>query len=249
MPTVGFAFNLAQPPAYPAQTYRNTASMTQPLYTLHYTPDSAAMILRLALRQTGAPFAETLIDRPAGALDSPAYRAMQPLGKIPAMETPDGPMFETAAMLLYLADRHSGMAPAPDSPQRAAFLSWLFFTSTNIHPTLLQVFYPERIGGKASADAVLTQAAATLKSHFALLDQMVARNHPTWLSAQPGVLGFYVGVLLRWLAGFAPDHPAYLTTADLPALGPILAALETCPAARAVAGAEACAPTIFTNPY
>ena len=174
---------------------------------------------------------------------------MHPLGKIPAMQTPDGPMFETAAMLLYLADRHPGMAPAPDSPQRAAFLSWLFFISTNLQQTELHVFYPERLAGEACAAAVLIQAGATMKNNFAVLDQMVARDAPTWLSAKPSVLGFYAGVLLRWLSGLPDDHPGHLTAAHLPALGPILAQLETCPAARAVAEAEACAPTIFTNPY
>ena len=223
--------------------------MTQPLYTLHYTPDSAAMIVRLALRLTDAPFAEVLIDRAGGALDSAAYRAMQPMGKIPAMETPDGPMFETAAILLYLADRHTGLAPAPDSPHRAAFLKWYFFTMTYLHVPLMQVFYPERVAGPACAEAVVAHTSAGLKDQFALLDQMVASEAPQWLSAQPSILGYFVGVLVRWLSGFPQGHPARLTAADLPALGPILAALETSDAARAVAVAEDCAPTIFTKPY
>lgn len=223
--------------------------MTQPLYTLHHTPDSAAMILRLALRLTDAPFAEVPIDRAGGELDSPAYRAMQPLGKIPAMQTPDGPMFETAAMLLYLADRHAGLAPAPDSPQRAAFLKWFFFTSTNLHPTLLHAFYPHRVAGEACAEAVVAQAGVTLHEHFALLDQMVAREAPEWLSAKPSILGIYLGVLIRWMSGFDEGHPARITAADLPALGPILAALETTVAVRAVAEAEGVAATLFTAPY
>ncbi|MBI1171879.1 glutathione S-transferase family protein [bacterium] len=223
--------------------------MTEPLYTLHYTPDSAAMIVRLALRLTDAPFAEVLIDRANGGLDSPAYRAMQPLGKIPAMETPHGPMFETGAILLYLADRHPGLAPAPDSPDRAAFLKWYFFTVSYLHTTLLQAFYPERTAGAACAEAVLTHAGAAIRSHFALIDRMVATEAPDWLSARPSILGYYLGVLVRWLSGFPEGHPARLSVADLPALGPILAALETSPAARTVAEAEATAPTLFTKPY
>lgn len=122
--------------------------MSQPMYTLYFSPDSASFIVRLALRLTGASFAERQIDRPAGELDSPAYRAMHPLGKIPAIETPDGPMFETAAILLYLAERHAGLAPAPNSAQRAAFLKWFFYTSTNLHAPLMQVFYPDRVAGQ-----------------------------------------------------------------------------------------------------
>lgn len=222
--------------------------MTQPHYILHVSPDSASIIVRLVLRLTSASFAEVQINREAGELASPAYRAMHPLGKIPAMETPDGPMFETAAILLYLADRH-GLAPAPDSPQRAAFLKWFFFTSTNLHPTLMQIFYPDRIAGPANTEAVVAHASATLHDLFQVLDHMVATEAPDWLSAKPSPLGLYVGVLVRWLSGFPQGHPARITVADLPALGPILAALETSPAVQAVVTAEGCATTFFTAPY
>ena len=223
--------------------------MSQPVYTLYFSPDSASFIVRLALRLTGASFAERQIDRPAGELDSPAYRAMHPLGKIPAMETPDGPMFETAAMLLYLAERHTGLAPPPASPERAAFLKWFFYTVTNLHAPLMQVFYPDRVAGQECSAAVVAHQSAKLKEHFAILDQMVARDAPDWLSAKPSIFSFYVGVLVRWLSSFPTGHPARITTADLPGLGPILAKLETCPAALAVAQVEGCAPTIFTAPY
>lgn len=222
--------------------------MRQALYTLHYTPDSAALIVRLALRLTDAPFAELAIDRAGGALATEAYRALHPLGKIPALETPEGPMFETAAILLYLADRHPGLAPGPQDPERAAFLSWLFFTSTNLHSPLMQAFYPERVAGAQNVAAVLTHAGASLHHCFAVLDAMVAREAPEWLSARPSVLAYYVAVLLRWLAGFPPGHPARVTAADLPALAPILRALETSPAALELAELEGLGPTIFTNP-
>lgn len=223
--------------------------MSQPVYTLYCSPDSASFIVRLALRLTGAEFAERQIDRPAGELDSPAYRAMHPLGKIPAIETPDGPMFETAAILMYLAERHPGLAPAQGSAERAAFLKWYFYTVTNLHAPLMQVFYPERVAGAECAAAVVAHQATKLQEHFAILDQMVARDAPDWLSAKPSIFSFYVGVMVRWLSGFPAGHPARLTTADLPTLGPILAQLETCSAAQAVAKAEGCAPTIFTAAY
>ncbi len=223
--------------------------MTQPRYTLHFSPDSASIIVRLALRLTGAPFAEVSIDRAAGELDSPAYRAMHPLGKIPAMQTPDGPMFETAAILLYLAEQHAGLAPQPGSAERAAFLKWLFFTSTNLHAPLMQVFYPDRVAGPAHAEAVVAGMSATLKANFAALDAMVAREAPDWLSARPSALSFYVGTLVRWLSGFEPGHPARLTVSDLPALGPILTALETSGAVQSVVEAEGLAPTFFSAPY
>ena len=219
------------------------------MYTLHYSPDSASLIVRLVLAELAAPHQSLLIDREAGALASPAYRAMHPLGLIPAMETPDGPMFETAAMLLYLSDRHPGLAPAPGSPQRAAFLKWLFFTSTNIHPCLLQLFYPDRVAGEAAMDAVMAHARLRMQTYLTLINDMVARDAPDWLSAdQPGLMGYYLGVLVRWLATYGAGHPSYFRSVDFPALHAVLAAHEGRAAALGVAADENLGPTLFTNP-
>ncbi len=219
------------------------------MYTLHYSPDSASLIVRLVLAELAVPHQNVVIDREAGALVSPGYRAMHPLGLIPAMETPDGAMFETAAMLLYLSDRHPGLAPAPDSAQRAAFLKWLFFTSTNVHPCLLQLFYPDRVAGEASVEAVMAHARVRMQTYLTLINDMVAREAPGWLSPhQPGLMGYYLGVLVRWLATYGAGHPSYFRSADFPALHAVLAAHETRAAALSVAADELLGPDLFTNP-
>lgn len=219
------------------------------MYTLRYSPDSASLIVRLVLAELGVPYDLRPIDREAGELASPGYRALHPLGKIPAMETPHGPMFESAAILLYLSDRHPGLAPAPDSPDRAAFLKWLFFTSTNVHTTVMEVFYPERVAGEAAAGAVLAHAAARLRTLLAALNQ-AAESNPAWLSAdQPSLLGYYIAVLMRWLGQCDKGTLAHVDAADYPALHAVLAMLEKRPAALSVAQAEGLGDTIFTRPH
>ncbi|BDY15502.1 hypothetical protein Sulfitobl28_14720 [Sulfitobacter pontiacus] len=77
-------------------------------YTLHYAPDNASLIIRLALEAQGVAYDTCLVDRAAQGQSAPAYRALNPHGLIPALQTPDGPLFETGAILLWLADRHGG---------------------------------------------------------------------------------------------------------------------------------------------
>lgn len=78
---------------------------------------------------------------------------------------------------------------------------------------------------------------------------MIAAEAPAWLSPDaPSALGYYLGVLARWLGTFGPDHPAYIDRAHLTHLLPVLAALESRPAARRAAEAEALGQTIFTAP-
>ena len=219
------------------------------MYRLHYSPDTASLAVRMVLAELQVPHECLLIDRATGALESPAYRALHPLGLIPAMETPDGPMFETAAILLYLSDRHPGLAPAVDSAQRAAFLTWLFFTSTNLHPCLLQLFYPERVAGAALVQPVMDHARLRMQTYLGTLNDMVTRDAPTWLSPdQPGLMGYYLGMLIRWLASFGPGHPSYFRSTEFPALHKVLAAHETRAAALTVAADENLGTAVFTNP-
>lgn len=218
------------------------------MYKLHYFPDTASVAVRMVLLELGAAHELHLIDRASGALDSAAYRALQPMGKIPALETPDGPMFETAAILLYLCDKHGQLAPAPDAPERAAFLAWLFFTSTNLHPTLLQLFYPERTAGPDCTAQVLAHARAQLQSQLALLNAMLTKQSPAWFGTAPSLIGYYLGMLMHWLGSNPPDHPGYFATADFPALHARLAALETRAAAQTVAADESLGALPFTQP-
>ncbi|GAB1364448.1 hypothetical protein MASR1M32_36840 [Rhodobacter sp.] len=87
------------------------------MLTLRYTPDTAALPVRILLEDLGLPYTARLVDRDGGELASPAYRALHPLGKIPVLETAEGPMFETSAILLWLADTHAPgrLAPALQS--------------------------------------------------------------------------------------------------------------------------------------
>jgi glutathione S-transferase len=218
------------------------------MYVLHYSPDTASLIVRLVLEELALPYQAVLIDRAGGALNSAAYRALHPLGKIPAFETPDGPMFETAAILLYLADRHGGLAPEPNAPERAAFLKWLFFTSTNIHTTLLQLFYPARVAGPDCIPAVLTHAHDRMTEYLDVLEAAATVN-PDWLpDHKPSILGYYIGVLIRWLSGFDPAQGFHFYSRSYPALHRVLAYLETRPAALVAARDETLGPTIFTQP-
>lgn len=219
------------------------------MYVLYSVPDTASLVVRIVLEELGQPYRAHLVDRDAGEHDSATYRRLQPLGLIPALETPDGPMFETAAILLWLADRHGALAPTPTAPARAAFLKWFIFTTSTVHPTLLNLFYPERMAGDACVPAVLAAAHDRMQRYLTLLDDMVREERPDWLSPdQPSILGHYIGMLLHWLRIYGPGHPAHFNTADFPALHAVLAGLEARSATLAVSADEGFGPMLYTNP-
>ena len=218
------------------------------MYTLHAVPDFASLIVHLVLAELDVPYQLALHDMETGDLQSPAYLAIHPFGKIPAMETPDGPMFETGAILLYLAEKHGRLAPQSGDPARAAFLSWFVFTNHNLHTQMMQLIHPYRPGGEEAKHMICPVAHATLRDQYATLNAMVARENPTWLSAQaPSILSFYLAVIMRWTSVFAHDPALNIPVADYPALHAILAALESRPAVQRVAAIEGIGATPFTK--
>lgn len=216
--------------------------------TLHHAPDFASTIVRLALEELELPFTLAIVDFDGGTLGTPEYRRVNPVGLIPALETDDGPMFETGAILLWLVDRTGRLGPGPDDPDRPAFLSWLFFTSNALHQAALAMFYPHRPAGEANTDAARAVAHDQIIARLGLIEAMIAAQSPRWLSPDhPGVLGHYIGILVRWLIALPPD-PYGIDLADFPHLRAVLMAHEARPAALRVAEADGLGPTPFTNP-
>ncbi len=218
------------------------------MYVLHAVPDFASFAVHIVLTELGLPFRLHLLDMDAGDLDSPEHRAVSPFGKIPALQTPDGPMFETAALLLWLADRHAALAPAPTAPDRAEFLSWFLRTNQALHMGAMDLVHPYRTLGETMAPALSQVAHDRLQPEIAAFEALAARR-PHWFSPdQPSILTYYVAMLLRWTAAFAfvPDHAIRLTT--FPHLALIARAMEQRPAAISAAAAEGMTGTFFSNP-
>ncbi|MCB2116508.1 MAG: glutathione S-transferase family protein [Rhodobacteraceae bacterium] len=219
------------------------------MYILHYAPDNASLIVRLALEELGLAYETRLVDRAVRAQDSAAYRRLNPAGLIPALETPEGPVFETGAILLWLSESHRALAPAPGSPDRAAFLKWLFFTSNTLHAEMRMLFYPDRYAGtEETVPAFSAKTRDRIAGHLAILDAM-ATGRPAWCRPEtPSILTLYLSALIRWLALYPTDTAGWFDLTAFPALHALAAGMETRPTALRAASAEGLGETIFTAP-
>ena len=220
-------------------------------YVLHYAPDNASLVIRLALEQVGAPYRCALVDRSQAAQRSEAYIALNPNGLIPTLETDQEPIFETGAILLWLADRHDGLGPAPDSVKRADFLKWLFFLSNTVHSALRILFYPDQfIGADPIHQSTLrANAANALVRYHTQLDSLVAQGHTLCGGQTPSALDFYIAATLRWPAIYPRDYDrSWHSLANYPALHDICLRLETLAPVHLLSQAEGMNATPFTNP-
>lgn len=219
-------------------------------YRLHYAPDNASAVVRLVLEELGLAYEAVLVDRRVREQESAAFRALNPAGQIPVLETPSGPVSETAAVVLWLADRHGAMAPAPDDPDRPGFLKWLFFTSNTAHARLRLLFYPEAYVGPdpARQDALRGQARIGFGRDAGLLDDTARRRPGLFGCGTPSVLGYYVVCCLRWVRLYDVGRAAGFDIRSYPALHDLARRLEARPAALAVARAEGLGTTPFSAP-
>ncbi|MDG2340745.1 MAG: glutathione S-transferase family protein [Paracoccaceae bacterium] len=186
---------------------------------LHYAPDNASLIIRLALYELEVPFETVLVDRATREQDSKAYRRLNPNGLIPVLETHQGPIFETGAILLWLVDKYASLGPDISSPQRGEFLKWLFFLSNTVHPELRQFFYPSIYVGddQRAIHALRAQRAITLPVHLAKLDHQVGEQS-FLLGSKMSVLDIYLCCMIRWMGLYPVGHTDWFdlaTTSNL----------------------------------
>lgn len=229
-----------------AATMRRKSRYPQAMsYTLYYAPDNASLIVRIALEEMSLPYQTVLVDRAAREQQGVAYRAKIPSGKIPALDTPDGIIFETAAILLWLCERHGQLAPTARSPKRAAFLKWLFFTSNTIHADLRALFYPETYAPEQMIDAFHTMTSTRVGDALSVIDQHAAE----WSGGQtPNIIDIYVSVILRWCALYPKGRSDWFNITRTPNLALIAENLETRPSVAAAVLAEGLGTTPITHP-
>lgn len=219
-------------------------------YQLYGSPDSANLVIRLVLEILHAPYEYVAVDRSIKAHKSSAYLAMNPQGLLPVLVDPDqdAPLFETAAILLHLADKHGGLAPDVASPARGRFLKWLLFLSNTVQSDLRISFRPERYAQTASAsDEVGLVVAARIQHHFELLEREIKRSGgPFLLGSGLTVLDPYLASCARWAQLYM--RGGKLDQHGLPAIRTLCEKLEGMPEVLRATSLEGLGPQPFTHP-
>jgi len=93
------------------------------------------MPVRWALEEVGQPYDVRLVS--FKEMKERAHLARQPFGQIPSYEEGDLILFESAAIILHIADRHKGLLPA-DAEARARAITWMFAAKSTIEPVIVE---------------------------------------------------------------------------------------------------------------
>jgi glutathione S-transferase len=110
--------------------------------TLYYSPQTRATGTRVLLEELGAPYDLHVLNMKAGEQRRPAYLAVNPLGKVPAIRHGEALITEQVAIYIYLADLfpEAGLTPALDDIKRGPYLRWIAYYGASFEPALIDKF-------------------------------------------------------------------------------------------------------------
>jgi glutathione S-transferase len=165
--------------------------------TLYYSPQTRATGTRVLLEELGAPYDLHILNMKAGEQRQPAYLAVNPLGKVPAVVHGDALVTEQVAIFIYLADLfpHAGLTPALDDPRRGPYLRWIAYYGSSFEPALIDKFMnhtpaPVTQSPYADYDTMLGALEAQLSRGPYLLGEHVTAADVLW------------GIAFNWTMNF-----------------------------------------------
>ena len=134
--------------------------------------------VRWALEEAGLPYRVTLVGDREGAISRSAYRAIQPFGQVPAIEDGTLTLFESGAIVLYLAERSQALLPEA-AAARAHAIQWMFAAVTTIEVPIqglaeLDFFHPGEGWAEQRRPAVVESVRARLAE---LASALAGRDH------------------------------------------------------------------------
>lgn len=154
---------------------------------LYSFPTPNGVKASIALEELGLPYEPHLVSIGADDQKTPAFLSLNPNGKIPALIDPEGPggtpigIFESGAILLYLADKTGRLIPA-DPAERVECIQWLFFQMAGVGPMFGQFGHFYKFAADKLTDPYPTERYANeTKRLLAVLDRRLEGRQ--WLVA------------------------------------------------------------------
>src|SRR5260370_12009017 len=132
--------------------------------------------VRWALEEAGIPYRERLIG--PEHQQSAAYRALQPFGQVPAIQTDELKLFESGAIVLHIAERSHALMPS-DPNERARTSAWMYAPLNSVEAAIqalgeLDLFHAKEAWASARRPPVLEKGEKRLA---ALQDWLSGRAH------------------------------------------------------------------------
>jgi glutathione S-transferase len=173
------------------------------MYILYGGDFTRSVLVQWVLEEGGLEYEFRNIDILKGEHRATDFLAINPAGLVPVLITPEGQaLYETGALMVYLADRHglTGLAPPVTDPSRGLFLSTIFHLASDIQSEMKRFHFPHRFSPRREDDARIQDLAKSLVlSRLAVMNERLAQSGPYTL----GTRFSSRGLLFELLGGMA----------------------------------------------
>ena len=171
-------------------------------YTVYGAAGSGSVPVEAALTLIGAPFERVKAVTWEGDAERDKVAVVNPMRQIPAVVAPDGEvMTESAAILIWLAERHpeARLAPLPGDPKRGQFLRWMTFVPAAVYSMYWVRDVPSRLAGDdpEAQQTILNRTAERIADCWAAMESQIEPGR-FLLGDAVSVLDLYVAVASRW---------------------------------------------------
>src|SRR5919204_4098640 len=141
----------------------------------YYSGAPNPMKVALFLEETETPYEAIPVDTRRGDQHKPDFLKINPNAKVPAIVDGDAVVFDSSAILLYLAEKTGKFLPAKTDKARGELLSWMFFVSSGVGPysgqsVHFRAYAPEKL------PYAINRYAFEAQRHFGILDARLAKH-------------------------------------------------------------------------
>ena len=173
------------------------------MYVLYGGDFTRAPLVQWILDEGGIPYDFRTVDIVKGEHRAPEFLAMNPAGLVPVLITPEGEaLYEVAALMVYLAERHqlADLAPDVTDPSRGLFLSSVFWIASDIQAEMKRFHFPHRYSlKKEDAPAIQDMSKQLILSRLEVMDTRLSRNGPYVLGSRFSLADFYLSFWVAYL--------------------------------------------------
>jgi len=170
---------------------------SSPDLVFFHNPHSRAAMTHALLEELGVDYQQRVLDFRNNEQFAAEYRALNPMGKVPAIRHNGTVVTETVAIFIYLADAfpRANLAPALDDPQRGTYLRWLVFYAACFEPAL---------GDRAMKREPAPRGQSPYADFDTTVNAIVQALQPgPWLLGERfSAADVLWGNALRWVTGF-----------------------------------------------
>ena len=182
--------------------------MNAPAITLYYAPGTCAQAVLIALYEANADFVLKKLDFSANEQRSPAYLAINPKGRVPALVTPRGVLSETPALLMYVAQTYpqANLAPLEDPFALAQMQEFNTFLASTLHVSHAHRPRAYRWADDEAAHAAIrAKVPQNMREGFDLIENHYLGDKTWVMGDQFTVADGYLYTVASWLESDGVD--------------------------------------------